>query len=50
VWREYSVEGYYDTSWLTGHLSTQAKVKGIVLKPALQWGSDGSVVNHPLGN
>jgi hypothetical protein len=49
VWRVYSVEGCYDTSWLTGLLSTQAKVKGIVFKAALQWGSDSSVVNHPFG-
>jgi len=34
---------------LTGLWSTQAKVEGIVLKAAWQWGSDGSVVNGPLG-
>ena len=34
---------------LTGLWSTQAKVEGIVLKAAWYWGSDGSVVNGPLG-
>ena len=34
---------------LTGLLSTQAKVEGIVLKDAWHWGSDGCVVNGPLG-
>jgi hypothetical protein len=32
----YTVEGYYDTRWLTGLWSTQAKVEGIVLKAARQ--------------
>jgi hypothetical protein len=37
------------TCWLTGPWSTEAKVVGIVLKAAWHWGSDGSVVNYPLG-
>ena len=49
MWRVYSDGGYYDTSWLTGLWSTHAKVEGIVLKAAWQWGSDSSVVNDPLG-
>jgi len=49
VWRVYPVEGFYDTRWLTGLGSTQAKMEGIVLKVAWHWGSDSSVVNDPLG-
>jgi hypothetical protein len=49
LWRAYSNEGCYDTCWLTGLWSTQAKVEGIVLKAAWQWGRDCSVVNDPLG-
>jgi hypothetical protein len=49
VWSVYPVEGYYDTCWLTGLWSTQAKVEGIVLKAALHWGRDCSVVNDLLG-
>jgi len=30
-----TVEGYYDTRWITGLWSAQAKVEGIVLKAAL---------------
>ena len=44
----HSVEGYYDTRWLTGLLSTQVKVDGIVPKAAWQWGSNSSAVNDPL--
>jgi len=42
-------EGYYDICWLTGLWCTQAKVEGIVLNSAWQWGSSSSVVNDPLG-
>ena len=49
MWRGYSVEGYYDTCWQTGHWSTQAKVEGTVLKVAWQLGSDSSVISNPLG-
>jgi len=49
VWRVYPVEGCYDTLWLTGLWSTQAKVEGIMLKAAWHWGGDSSVVNDPLG-
>ena len=49
MWRVYTVEDYYDTYWLTGPWSTQAKMVGIVLKVAWHWGSDKSVVNDPLG-
>ena len=48
MWRVYHVEGYYNTHWLTGLWSTQAKVQGIVLKVAWHWGSDSSVINDPL--
>jgi hypothetical protein len=48
VWRVYPVEGHYDTCWLTGLWSTQAKVKGIMLKSAWYWGSDSSVINDPI--
>ena len=44
----YSVQGCYDTHWLTGLWSTQAKVEGIVPRTAWHWGSD-SVVNDHLG-
>jgi len=40
VWRVYRVEGYYDTRWLSGLWSTQAKVEGIMLKAAWHWDSD----------
>jgi hypothetical protein len=43
-----SVEGYYDTHWLTGLWSTQAKVEDVVLKAAWHRGSISSVVNNPL--
>jgi len=43
-----SVEGYYDTHWLTGLWSTQAKVEAVVLKVAWHWGSISSVVYDPL--
>jgi len=49
VWRVYSTEGCYNTRWLTRLWSTQAKVEGIMLKAAWQWGSDSSVINDPLG-
>jgi len=48
MWRGYPVEGYYDTR-LTGLWSTQAKVEGIVLKAAVHWGSNSSVINNPFG-
>jgi len=32
-----------------GLWSTQAKMEGIVVKAAWQWGSDSSAVNDPLG-
>ena len=44
----YPDEGYYNTHWLTGLWSTQAKVEGIVWKAGWHWGSD-SVTNDPLG-
>jgi hypothetical protein len=50
VWKVHSVEGYSATRWLTGLWSTQAKVKGIVLKAAWQWGSYSSVLDDPLVN
>jgi len=49
VWRRHPVEGYYNTHWLMGLWSTQAKVKGIILKAAWHWGRKSSVVNDPLG-
>ena len=49
MWRGYSVEGYYDTCWLTGLWSTQAKVEGIVLKAAWHRGGYSSVGNDSLG-
>jgi len=42
-------EGYYDTHWLMGHWSNQAKVEGTMLKAVWPWGSDCSVVHDPLG-
>jgi hypothetical protein len=48
-WRLCSVEGYYNTRWLTGLWSTQAIVEVIVLKAAWQWGSDSIVIKNPLG-
>jgi hypothetical protein len=49
VWRVYPVEGCYDTRWLTGLWSTQAKVEGIVPRAAWHCGRESSVVNDPLG-
>jgi hypothetical protein len=49
VWRVYPVRGCYNTCWLMGLWSTQAKVEGTVLRAAWHWGRDGSVVNDPLG-
>jgi hypothetical protein len=48
LWRVYRDEGCYDTYWLTGLWSTQAKVEGIVPRVASYWGADSSVVNDPL--
>jgi hypothetical protein len=42
-------EGYYDTCWLTGLWSKQAKVEEIVSRAAWHWGRNSSVVNYPLG-
>jgi hypothetical protein len=49
LWRIYPDGGCYDTRWLTGLWSTQAKVEGIVQRAAWHWGRDSSVVNDPLG-
>jgi hypothetical protein len=49
LWRVYPDEGCYDTRWLTGLWSTQAKMEGFVLKAAWHWGSNCSVINDPLG-
>jgi hypothetical protein len=49
MWRVYPVEDCYDTCWLMGLWSTQAKVESIVPRAAWHWGSDCSVVNDPLG-
>jgi len=40
TWRGYPVESHYDTCWLLGLWSTQAKVEGIMLKAVWHWGSD----------
>ena len=39
----YPDQEYYNTCWLTGFWSTQAKVESIVLKAAWHWGSECSV-------
>ena len=49
MWRAYPDEGCYDTRWLTGLWSTQAKMEGIMLKAAWHWGRDCSVLNDLLG-
>ena len=49
MWRAHPDEGCYDTCWLTGLWSTQAKVEGIVRKAAWHWGRDCSVVKDPFG-
>ena len=41
--------GCYDTRWLMGFWSTQAKAEGIVSRAAWHWGRDSSVVNDPFG-
>jgi len=47
--RVYPDGGCYDTHWLTGLWSTQAKVEGIMLRAAWHWGRNSSVVNDLLG-
>ena len=42
------VEGYYDTQWLAGVWSTEAKVEGFMLKDTWHWGRDNNVVYDPL--
>ena len=49
MWRVYPVACCFDTRWLTGLWSTQAKVEGIVPWAVWQWGRDSSVVNDSLG-
>jgi hypothetical protein len=49
LWRVFPEGGCYDTCWLTGLWSTQAKVEGIMPKTAWHWGRDSNVVNDPLG-
>jgi len=49
VCRVYPVGGCYDTHWLTGVWSTEAKVEGIMSRAAWHWGRDSSNVNDPLG-
>ena len=46
----YPDEGYYDTCWIAGLWSVQAKVEGIVVKTAWHGGTDCSVVNDPVGD
>ena len=48
MWRVYTVEGCYDTHWLTGLWSTQVKVEGIMQRAAWHWGRDSSVINDSL--
>ena len=50
MWRVRPDGGCYDTCWLMGLWSTQAKVEGIVLRAARHWGRECSVVNDPLGD
>ena len=49
MWRVYLDGGCYDTRWLSGLWSTQAKVEGIMPKDAWYWGRDCSVLNDPIG-
>ena len=49
MWRFYPGEGCYNTGWLIGLWSTQAKVEGFVLKTAWLWGRECSVVNDTFG-
>jgi len=48
LWRAYPDEGCYNTGWLMGLWSTQAKVEGIGLKAAWHWSRDCSILNDPL--
>ena len=45
----YPGEGYYNTHWLMGLWSTQARVEGIVLKAVWHLGRVCSVINVTLG-
>ena len=49
MWWIYPDGGCYDTLWLTGLWSTQAKMEGIVPKAAWHWGRDSSAPSDPLG-
>jgi len=49
LWKVYPDGGCYDTRWLMGLSSTQAKVESIILKAAWHWGRDSNVFNDPLG-
>ena len=49
MWRALPDEGCYDSCWLMGLWSTQAKVEGTMLKDAWHWGRDCSVINDPFG-
>lgn len=50
MWEAVTVwQVYYDTHWLTGLWSTQAKLEGIVLKAAWRWGANSSVKDSPIG-
>jgi hypothetical protein len=40
---------HYDTRWLKGFWSTQARVESIVLKATWHWDSNSSVVSDHLG-
>jgi len=49
LWGVYPDGGCYDTRWLTGLWSTQAKVEGVVPTAAWHCGRDCGVVNDALG-
>jgi len=49
MWRGNPVDGYYDTRWLTGICSVQAKVQVLVLKATWHWDNNSSIVYDPLG-
>ena len=49
MWRVYPVRVCYNTYWLMGLWSNEAKVEGVMPRAAWHWGRDSSVVNDPLG-
>ena len=49
MWRGTPVDGYYDTRYLTGICSAQARVEGVVLKDTWHLDSNSGIAYDPPG-